>query len=237
MSYQLNGNPVTAPPPPHPPAQTLAGQFITLEPLPDTAALFVALYAASHGTAERETIWDYLPYGPFAAADEMQAAYRQMAAGGDPQFYYVRDNDSGEPCGIVSYLRIEPAAYSIEIGHIWHAVPHQRGRSNTEAVFLLLNNAFTLGYRRLEWKCNALNQRSRRAALRLGFAFEGIFRQHTVFKQKNRDTAWFAMLDTDWQIAAANFRQWLTAAPGECSLNTLNLPLVQWSLPAHDAYC
>lgn len=233
--YQLNAAPISAPPPPFPAAAPLAGKFVTLQPLADEQPCFDELYARSHGSAESEAVWDYMPYGPFADAAAMRACYRDMAAGGDPQFYVVLHNGSGARGGIVSYLRIAPAAYSIEIGHIWHAREFQRGRANTEASCLLMGSAFKQGYRRLEWKCNALNDKSRRAALRLGLAFEGIFRQQTVFKGKNRDTAWFALIDKDWPAAQENFNQWCAADAGACSLAALNLPLVQWSLAAHDS--
>ena len=132
-------------------------------------------------------------------------------------FYSVLHTD-GAIAGIVSYLRITPPAYSIEIGHIWHAAARQRGRANTEAVFLLAENAFALGYRRVEWKCDACNIRSRLAALRLGFAFEGVFRQCTISQGKNRDTAWFAVIDRDWPPIRDNFRRWLAAKDGAFSL-------------------
>ena len=234
--YTINDDAVTAAPPPFPPAQPLHGDAISLLPLTDDPAVFEQLHACSHGDATLETVWDYLPYGPVPDANAMRECYMQMAAGGDPQFFAVHHHESNLLAGIMSYLRIAPAAYSIEIGHIWHAAPQQRGRANTEACYLLIDNAFTLGYRRMEWKCNALNDRSRQAALRLGLAFEGIFRQQVVFKGKNRDTAWFAIIDKDWDEAKGNFRQWLDAEAGSVSLAALNLPLVEWSLPAHDGY-
>ncbi|MBE8159064.1 MAG: GNAT family N-acetyltransferase [Betaproteobacteria bacterium] len=232
--YQLNKNPVGAPPS-SPPPETLRGKYIALEPLAAAVdAVFAELFAATHGDARRESVWDFLPYGQFANAQEMADFYRQTGAGGDPQFYAVRHLQKNNAAGIASYLRILPESHSIEIGHIWHAADFQRGRANTEAVFLLADNIFSRGYRRLEWKCNALNMHSRRAALRLGFAFEGVFRQCTVAKGKNRDTAWFAILDADWKTARENFCEWLDSPPGAVSLAKKNLPLVEWSLPAHD---
>lgn len=224
-SYRLNDAPVTAAPPPVPPHTTLTGKYIALLPL-EEANSFEELYAASHGDAANEAIWTYMPYGPFASAQQMQACYAQLAAEGAVQFYAVRHLSSGALAGVVSYLRIAPAAYSIEIGHIWHALAQQRGRANTEAAYLLMGNAFDLGYRRVEWKCNALNERSRAAALRLGFAYEGIFRQQAVFKGKNRDTAWYAMIDKDWHAAQQNFLTWRDAEAGAVQLGALNLPLV-----------
>ena len=232
-AYKLNAAAVSVPPPPAPPPATHRGRYIILQPLFSAPDCFTQLHVKSHGDAERERVWDYMPYGPFADAEAMRACYADMTAGGEAQFYSVHHND-GTVAGVISYLRISPAAYSIEIGHIWYAAAHQRTRVNTEAAYMLINNAFALGYRRLEWKCNALNEKSRRAALRLGLAFEGIFRQQTVFKGKNRDTAWFALIDKDWQTAKKNFNQWLDNDAGSCSLAALNLPLVAWSLPAHN---
>ncbi|MGI9306825.1 MAG: GNAT family N-acetyltransferase [Gammaproteobacteria bacterium] len=232
--YQLNETEICAPPPASL-ASSLDGKFIVLSPMAaaDDSA-FAELFAASHGDARREEIWRFLPYGPFGDAAEMAAFYRQANADGDPLFYIVRHLPENRAAGIASYLRITPESRSVEIGHIWHAADFQRGRANTEMAFLMAENAFAAGYRRLEWKCNALNMNSRRAALRLGLAFEGVFRQCTISKGKNRDTAWFAVLDGDWQTARENFRAWLAAPPGAFSLAERNLPLVEWSLPAHD---
>lgn len=155
---------------------------------------------------------------------------------GYPKTMTPRVRSHKKIAGIVSYLCITPSSYSIEIGHIWHPVARQRGRTNTEAAFLLIENAFALGYRRMEWKCDACNIRSRQAALRLGFAFEGVFRQCTISQGKNRDTAWFAIIDRDWPPIRDNFRRWLAAKDGAFSLTEANRPLVDWSLPAHDSW-
>ena len=233
--YQINDNPVTMPIPPTPAVNSLVGRYITLEPLAlADDKVFEQLYEVSHGDKDKESVWEFMPYGPFGGVSEMIKDYRTMAVAGDPIFYIVRHCHNQQAAGVVSFLRINPAAYSIEIGHIWHAINTQRGRANTEASFLQINNAFALGYRRLEWKCNAMNIKSRLAALRLGLAFEGVFRQCVVFKEKNRDTAWFAMIDKDWQSAKQNFEQWLESPLGEFSLAQNNYPLVKWSLPAHD---
>ena len=230
----LNCDVVTAAAPPIPPHRTLSGNDITLSPL--GVDDFAELYGRTHGDSTRESIWAFLPYGPFASAAEMGVYYRKAGACGDPQFYAVRHHCDGALAGIVSYLRITPVAYSIEIGHIWHAADRQRGRANSEAAFLLMDKAFALGYRRFEWKCNALNMRSRLAALRLGIAFEGVFRQHLVFKGQNRDTAWFALLDKDWPAVRANLSAWLADSSGKSSLSEMNREVVAWSLPAHDAW-
>lgn len=231
--YQLNALPIVAAPPPLPPAEVLCGKYFSLTPLAaaDDSA-FAELFVASHGDAQRQAIWEFLPYGPFADAEELADFYRREGAGGDPQFYIVQSENGAS--GVASYLRICPQSYSIEIGHIWHAAQMQGGRANTETAFLLAECAFALGYRRLEWKCNAMNMKSRRAALRLGLAFEGVFRQCTASKGKNRDTAWFAVLDSDWPAVRANIREWLDSPPGTFSLTKKNLPQIEWSLPAHE---
>lgn len=240
MFPKINNAEVSAPPPAFPPHRALSGEHVALSPL--CADDFAELYGRTHGDAARESIWAFLPYGPFASAAAMRDYYTEtavappQAAGGDPQFYAVRHHHDGACAGIVSYLRIAPAAYCIEIGHIWHAADRQRGRANSESAFLLMDNIFSAGYRRLEWKCNALNLRSRLAALRLGLAFEGVFRQHTVFKGKNRDSAWFALLDKDWPKVRANMSAWLKDDSGELSLTKMNREIIAWSLPAHDAW-
>ena len=243
MHYKLNAAQIATPPPIAPPSVILEGKHVALSPLArmdegEARRLFAELFACSHGNAERESVWEFLPYGKFDNADAMADCYLQMQAANEAQFYAVMHRQSSRPAagGIVSYLRVQPAAYSAEIGHIWHAAPMQRGRANTESAFLLLQNAFALGYRRVEWKCNALNMKSRLAALRLGFAFEGVFRQCMTVKGKNRDTAWFAIIDKDWPAVRDNMRGWLDSPPGAFSLAQKNLPLVQWSLAAHDSW-
>lgn len=240
-NYSINKRAVTAAPPPSPPHKKLEGNSLSLLPITPAFAHFGALYAATHGSVQAESVWAYMPYGPFASAEDMRARYLQMGKGGDPLFYAVYHHADSAYAGIVSYLRIAPAAYSIEVGHIWHSVARQRSHANTEAISLLAHNCFGLGYRRLEWKCDAANGKSRAAALRLGFAFEGVFRQHCVFKGKNRDTAWFAILDGDWQAGiAANYQAWLDSrgdnGKSSSSLADLNRPYVAWSLPAHNAW-
>lgn len=238
--YKINKRAITAAPPPAPPHEILDGNTISLVPLTKDFAHFDSLYAQTHnehgehGDDNKESVWAYMPYGRFDDADAMRQCYEKMGSGGDPLFYAVRHKKDNAYGGVMSYLRIAPAAYSIEVGHIWHAVPHQRSRANTEAILLLANNAFALGYRRLEWKCDAANAKSRAAALRLGFAFEGIFRQHCVFKEKNRDTAWFAILDSEWAALRANYEAWLNDDAE--SLTAMNHPHIAWSLPAHNAW-
>ncbi len=133
-----------------------------------------------------------------------------MAAQEDPLFFAIRELASRRALGLASYLNIEPTHGSVEIGHVWFAPPLQRTSAATEAIFLLLRHAFDdLTCRRMEWKCNALNVASRRAALRFGFTFEGIFYQHRVYKGRNRDTAWYSMMDHEWPAIRSAFEAWL----------------------------
>lgn len=182
----------------------LEGRYVTLRRLvaDDADALFAA---------QDDTVWTYLSYGPWPDP----ATYRQWidanAVGSrDPLFLTVVVD--GEPRGVVSYLRIDESNGVVEIGHIWYAPSIQRTRATTEVTYLLARHVFDdLGYRRLEWKCNAANAHSRTAAERFGFAYEGTFRQHMWVKGANRDTAWFAMLDGEWPRIKAAFEAWLDA--------------------------
>ncbi|PTT79066.1 GNAT family N-acetyltransferase, partial [Pseudomonas sp. HMWF005] len=154
-------------------------------------------------------LWDYLPYGPFPERTAFDAWLNNHAAASDPYFFSVVDRASGQVQGLLSLMSIVPAQGRIEIGHVTFGAPMQRSPKSTEAVFLLAKYSFELGYRRLEWKCNNSNARSRYAAERLGFSFEGVFRQHMVVKGHNRDTAWYSILDGEWPAIAAGFEQWL----------------------------
>lgn len=206
---------------PVPPRQSHEGRHVRLTPLraDEDAA---ELYQAGHGTAEALEIWRHLPYGPFVSEADFRDWLRSVRDGADPLFFTVTQRTSGRRMGMLSIMRITPAHGVAELGHIWYGLAAQRTPINTEAVFLLLQHLFDdLGYRRVEWKCNAGNARSRAAALRLGFQFEGLFRQHMVVKGRNRDTTWFAMLDTDWPARKANFERWL-ADEGRSSLSKLN---------------
>jgi RimJ/RimL family protein N-acetyltransferase len=186
-------------------ATELAGRHVSLRPV--SVADAEALFEAGRDPA----IWTYLPYGPYAGVEEMRARLAEIEGSTDPLFLtVVRD---GQPQGIVSYLRIDTDNGSIEIGHIWFGTALQRTIAATEAIYLLARHAMDdLGYRRFEWKCNALNQKSRRAAERFGFTFEGIFRNHMVVKGRNRDTAWYSITDHEWPAIRAAFEAWL--APG-----------------------
>lgn len=155
-------------------------------------------------------IWDYLPYGPFSSAASYHRWVREVAARSDPQFYAITDLDSGGVGGVASYLRITPESGSIEIGHINLSASLQGTRAATETFYLMMKWAFEAGYRRFEWKCDALNLPSRRAAQRLGLSYEGIFRQATIVKGRNRDTAWFAAIDKEWPALKEAFTVWLS---------------------------
>jgi len=194
---------------PAPSAQRLEGRFIVLEKL-DAARHGDDLFRALEGPGADPKLWDYLPYGPFPERGAFNDWLNGQAAGSDPYFFAVIDKASGEVQGILSLMSIVPAQGRIEIGHVTFGAPMQRSPKSTEAVYLLAKEAFALGYRRLEWKCNNDNARSRTAAERLGFSFEGVFRQHMVVKGRNRDTAWYSILDSEWPAVNAGFERWLS---------------------------
>ncbi len=187
---------------------TLAGRLVTLVPL-EPAAHGNALFEATRGNAG-ELLWTYLFEGPFPDRDAFDLHLKRMAASEDPLFFAILDRSSQEAVGYASYMRIEPVHRVIEVGSILYTPRLQRSPMATEAMYLMARHVFDdLGYRRYEWKCNALNAPSRKAALRFGFTFEGIFRQHLIVKGRNRDTAWFSMLDSEWPARRANFERWL----------------------------
>jgi RimJ/RimL family protein N-acetyltransferase len=189
---------------------TLKGRWITLAPL-DASAHAGALYEASHSGAEQEAVWAYLFNGPFATPAEFAADVDVKAKAADPHYFAILDNASGRAVGYESLMRIDPPNRVIEVGGIMYTPLMQRTPGGTEAQYLLAAYVFDeLGYRRYEWKCNALNAPSRRAAERFGFTFEGIFRQHMIVKGRNRDTAWFAMLDSEWPARKAAYERWLS---------------------------
>jgi RimJ/RimL family protein N-acetyltransferase len=195
-------------PPPRPGPDGFLGRWAELERL-NPAKHAGALFAANRAS---DAIWDYLPYGPFARGGDYHAWVEEMAAKTDPLFYAIRDRETGDWGGVASFLRIAPEAGTIEVGHICLAPALQRTRAATEAMFHLMHWVFAAGYRRYEWKCNALNRASRRAAERLGFSFEGVFRQAAVVKGRNRDTAWFACIDREWPALRAAYETWLDPA-------------------------
>ena len=192
----------------HPRGNRMQGRLCRLEPI-DAEAHAAELFAAfSLDTQHRN--WTYMPYGPFDDEAALRGWIESTCLGDDPCFFTIVDNISGEAVGVASYLRIAPAAGVIEVGHI-HFSPLIQGKPiATEAMYLLMRNVFDdLGYRRYEWKCDALNAPSCRAAERLGFLFEGIFRQAIIYKNRNRDTAWYSILDREWPTAKAVFEAWL----------------------------
>lgn len=185
----------------------LDGQYACLERLDAEAHVGDLFRANSEDTSDG--IWDYMPYGPFHAQATYHRWVREMSALDDPFFYAIKNKDVGRFCGVASYLRIDPNAGAIEVGHINMAPALQRTRAATEAMHLMMKWAFEAGYRRYEWKCDALNAGSRRAAQRLGLSYEGVFRQATMYKGRNRDTAWFAAIDKEWPALEAAFQAWL----------------------------
>ncbi|WP_085526772.1 GNAT family N-acetyltransferase [Maritimibacter sp. HL-12] len=193
-------------PPPRPGKLALEGRFARLEPLsPDRHAAQV--FKANSAS---DSIWEFLPYGPFASASAYHRWMRDVTASDDPNFLAIFNRDSGHWEGVASYLRIKPETGSIEVGHINFSPALARTRAATEAMFLMMQWAFEAGYRRYEWKCDARNLASRRAAERLGLSYEGTFRQAAVIKGRNRDTAWFAAIDSEWPALKEAFLAWLS---------------------------
>ena len=214
--------------PAQPPERKLYnGRFINLTPV-DPEKDAAELYRNSHGSEEKPRLWTYMAYGPFSDEAEMQQWLRDCAAATDPLFLTVSSKDLNCPVGVVSFLNIVPRMRCLEVGNIWYSPIVHHTNVNTETIYLMLSEAFdVLKYRRVEWKCDALNARSRAAALRLGFSFEGIFRQHYIIKGRNRDTAWFAMLDRDWPSVKRNMNRWLYSDEKMISLTELNRPLLR----------
>jgi len=192
----------------HPRNAQMQGRLCRLEPV-DIDQHAGDLFTAFAQDQDQHN-WTYLPYGPFATEDELRSWMFSSCMSDDPCFFSVIDLATGTAVGVASYLRIEPAVGVIEVGHI-HFSPLMQARPiSTEVMFLMMRQVFDVwGYRRYEWKCDALNQPSCNAARRLGFMFEGIFRQATMYKQRNRDTAWYSILDREWPSARAVFESWL----------------------------
>ncbi len=194
---------------PRPDRTPVSGRYCRLESLDAGHA------SALHDAFTRDPTgegWTYLPYGPFADATYYEAWVREAAASDDPLFFTILD-DRDAPVGVASYLRIMPTIGTIEVGHIHYAPPLQRTRAATEAMYLMMRRAFDeLGYRRYEWKCDDLNAPSRRAAERLGFTYEGTHRQATIYKGRNRDTAWYSILDSEWPGVKRALEAWLDPA-------------------------
>ena len=186
----------------------MTGRFCRVEPL-DAGRHAAELYAANSEDRDGR-MWTYLPWGPYDGFDAYRAALEAGLRREDFITYAVIDSANGNATGVASYLNINPAAGSIEVGGIAYAPALQQKPAGTEAMYLMMRRAFDeLGYRRYEWKCNALNAPSRAAAQRYGFRFEGIFRQADVVKGRNLDTAWFSVTDREWPGIKAAFERWL----------------------------
>jgi RimJ/RimL family protein N-acetyltransferase len=199
------GMPVDTAPAPRPGPVTLKGRYGHIEKLtPGHAADLWRVFAG------QDQVWTYISTdGPFANFADFAAFIDKRAAATDPFAYAIVD-PAGRALGYFTLLRIEPQMRVIEVGHVLYSPSLQRTPLGTEAQYLLARYVFeTLGYRRYEWKCNALNAASWRAALRYGFVYEGTFRQHLIAKGRNRDNAWFSMLDSEWPARKANFERWL----------------------------
>jgi RimJ/RimL family protein N-acetyltransferase len=199
-------------PRPRPERKAIEGDRVSLEPLdPDRHG--PDLWERGHdGTPEAEQSWDYLPYGPFASEADHRSWLRERAAGDDPLFFAIVERGRGGAAGVASLMSVVPEHASIELGHVWLAPSLQRTPAATEALVALIRHAMEdLGYRRMEWKCDAANRASRRAAVRLGYRFEGIFFHHQVVKRRNRDTAWYSILDDEWPRLRGAYATWLAA--------------------------
>ncbi|MDZ7840111.1 MAG: GNAT family protein [Gammaproteobacteria bacterium] len=197
-------------PPPRPPDEPMPGRLCRVErldPVRHAGDLFEAnLQDPSHRN------WTYLPYGPFDSLEAYRHWVESKCMNDDPMFHAVVDAESGKAVGVASYLRITPPQGVIEVGHINYSPLLQSRPAATEAMYLMMQRVFELGYRRYEWKCDALNEKSCAAARRLGFTYEGTFRQAAIYKGRNRDTAWFSILDSEWPDMKEAFEKWL--APG-----------------------
>ncbi len=218
-------------PPAVPSRETMEGRFCRVEAL-SLEQHASELFAANSLDAE-ERNWTYMTYGPFESWEVYRDWVRESAMSSDPLFFAIIDKASRKAVGVASYLRIDPRHGSIEVGHLMFSPLLQGKPAATEAMFLMMQRAFELGYRRYEWKCNSLNEPSRRAAQRLGLSYEGLFRQAAVVKGRNRDTAWYAAIDSEWPALKAAFQQWLDPSNFDesgrqrVSLSTLTGPLLK----------
>jgi len=194
--------------PPHPKGISIEGKLVDLKPL--IASEFAEELFISNAIDKEGINWSYLPYGPFDSQVDYAKWIKSFEEGDDPIFFAVISKKLKKAIGIASFLRINPAQGLIEVGHINYSPLLQKTTEATEAMFLMMKWVFDNGYRRYEWKCNALNLKSRRAAQRLGFSYEGVFRQMTISKGRNRDTAWFAIIDKEWAEIEKCFDQFLS---------------------------
>jgi RimJ/RimL family protein N-acetyltransferase len=215
MNSQLNtlGQPIgfalpNWTPPPWPPNEPMIGRFCRVEPF-DINRHAAELFESYRSDTEGRN-WTYLSVGPFDTLESYLEWLRVACLSRDPLFHAIIDCATDQAVGVAAYLRITSASGSIEVGHINFSPLLQRKSAATEAMYLMMKRAFELGYRRYEWKCDALNAKSRAAAQRLGLSYEGIFRQATVYKGRNRDTAWYAAIDQEWPVLEAAFTQWLS---------------------------
>ena len=216
--------------PPHPKGISIDGNLVTLKPL--VANQFAEELFLSNAIDKEGNNWTYLPYGPFESQSEYASWVELFEERDDPVFFAIVSKKLNKAIGIASYLRINPTIGSIEVGHINYSPLLQKTTEATEAMYLMMKWAFENGYRRYEWKCNALNLRSRAAAQRFGFSYEGVFRQMTIVKGRNRDTAWFAMIDKEWQGIERCFNEFLSEinfdnnGKPKVSLRSLTKPLL-----------
>ena len=216
---------------PHPPRTSIPGRFCRVEPLAPAHAedLFARL------ASRRDGRWTYLPYGPFDTRDSFQQWVVDQSQKEDPLFHAIVD-PAGTAVGVAAYMRIDRANGVIEIGHLNFSPQLQRTPAATEAMYLMLRRAFDeLGYRRYEWKCDSFNEPSRRAAARFGFTYEGLFRQAVVYRQRNRDTTWFSIIDTEWPARRGAFEAWLAPANFDAA-GTQRRPLSAFMPPSNFRY-
>lgn len=200
---------VPLPPGTVPNLSPIQGRWMRLDPL-DAELHVDSLFESISGKNADDGMWTYMAFGPFPNFGNFSEWLKQRQVLRDPWFYSIVNQKTGKAMGMGAFMRADPANGAIEIGSIWLAPSLQRTREGTEALYLMMRHAFdALGVRRLEWKCDALNAPSRRAALRYGFSFEGIFRQHYIIKGRNRDTAWFSMIDKEWPVIKVGFEAWL----------------------------
>lgn len=194
-------------PPPSPPREIMQGRYCRLEPL-DAKAHGAKLFEAN--ALDREgRMWTYMSHGPFETLDGYLAWAESVSHGDDPIFFTIVDGTRNMPSGVASYMRIDRKSGVIEVGSIAYSPRLQRSPAATEAMFLMMRNVFDLGYRRYEWKCNTWNAPSRAAAQRLGFSYEGVFRNHMVVKGRNRDTAWYSITEEEWPALRQVYERWL----------------------------
>lgn len=215
----------------HPPRGMMAGRYCRVEPISIEKHAH-ELYAAN-ALAKDDADWTYLSCGPFASLDEYLAWVRATCLTDDPLFHAIIDDASGKAVGVASYMRIDSKGGVIEVGHLKFSPLMQRSRVATEAMYLMMQRAFALGYRRYEWKCDSFNAPSRAAAQRYGFSYEGVFRQAVVYKGRSRDTAWYSIIDSEWPAVDAAFTAWLspdnfdTQGQQRVSLSALTGPLLK----------